>query len=426
MDNRTRPFRWAPNWAVALVVLLVASLTAVGARQVTEQLRGGPPAQPAAATAPEAGNDPAGAAGDGTLPLPAGEAPVGELRTEPGEPSPGELTVGPVVAVDEFGFTPVPDRVSVAPGAEAARAAQPARPGLPDAQAPIDGASAGEPSSSDGQTGPGPLFGDADGSAGRPLDAAPDEFTMVASVEAVGHYAEVRVGVGGGLDGGLAALTINFGDRTDPFELDPDRIAALGSRGQVSVTHTYQPTLTRQPQTATVVVTDGAGDTHERILRFDTRAAYRLSYSPLTVTAVDDCDTFGNGDFELTWQNDRSLPPGKTSTFDLGRGESYLERGFPTTVESVYFGEIPQLFLVDGKPAFLYLKVKEKDSLAGAFLEFFLAFPYEFEGSIGVPDFLRQGPVAQLGNHQYGVTLHGDAGTECDVQMAFTVALTMR
>jgi len=423
MDDRTRPFRWAPNWAMVLAVLLVASLTAVGARQVTEQLRGGPPAQPAAETAPGAGSDPAGAAGDGTLPLPAGEAPVGQLHTEPGEPPPGELTVGPVVTDEVFGFTPVPDRVSVAPGADAARAA---RPGFPDAQAPIDGASNDEPPSSGGQNGPGTLFGDADGSAGRPRDAAPDEFTMAASVEAVGHYAEVRVGLGGGLDGGLAALTIDFGDRTDPFQLDDDRIAALGSRGQVSVTHTYQPTLTRQPQTATVVAIDGAGDTHERTLRFDTRAAYRLSYSPLTVTAVDDCDTFGTGDFELTWQNDRSLPLGKTSTFDLGQDESYLERGFPTTVEPVYFGEVPQLFLVDGKPGFLYLKAKEKDSVAGAFLEFFLAFPYEFEGSIGVPDFLRQGPVAQLGNHQYSVTLHGDAGTECDVRMAFTVALTMR
>jgi hypothetical protein len=406
---------------VVLVVLLVAGLAAVGARQVTEHVRGAPPAQPAAATAPEAGSDPAGEAGNGTPP-PAGEATVGQLRTEPGEPSPGEITVGPVVAGDEFGFTPVPDRVSVAPGAQAARAAL---PGVPDAQAPMDGSSAGEPSGPGEQDGPGTLFGDADGSADLPRDAAPDEFTMGASVEPVGHYAEVRVALGGGLDGGLAALSIDFGDRTDPFELDDDQIAALGTRGQVSVTHTYQPTLTPQPQTATVVATDGAGGTYERILRFDTRAAYRLSYSPLTVTAVDDCDPFGKGDFELTWQNDRSLPPGKTSTFDLGQDESYLERGFPTTVEPVYYAEVPQLFLVDGKPAFLYLKVKEKDSVAGAFLEFFLAFPYGFEGSGAVPDFLRQGPVAQLGNHQYGVTLHGDAGTECDVRMDFTVALTM-
>jgi hypothetical protein len=421
MRNPTRPFRWARNWAVVLVVLLVAVLAAVGARQVTEQVRGAHPAQPAA-TAREARSDAAGEVGSGTLPAPAGETPVGQLRTEPGETSPVEITVGPVVAGEDFGFTPVPDRVSVAPGAAAARAA---RPGVSDAQGPVDGSSAGEPSGPSEQNGPGTLFGDADGSADLPRDAAPDEFTMVALVDPVGHHAEVRVGLGGGLDGGLAALTIDFGDRTDPFELDDDRIAALGNRGQVSVTHTYQPTLTPQPQTATVVVTDGAGGTHERILRFDTRAAYRLSYSPLTVTAVDDCDPFGKGDFELTWQNDRSLPLGKTSTFDLGQNESYLERGFPTTVAPVYHAEVPQLFLVDGKPAFLYLKVREKDNLAGAFMEFLLAFPYGFEGPAGVPDFLREGPVAQLGNHQYGVTLHGDAGTECDVRMNFTVALTM-
>lgn len=422
MSDQTRPFRRGPNLVVVLVVLLVAGLAAVGAKQVTERVRGASPAQPVATAAGETGTDPAGEAGNGALPPPAGQAPLGRLHTGPGEPSRVELAVGPVVAGDELGFTPVPDRVSVVPGGQAARAVM---PGVPDAQAPNDGSSAGEPSGTGEHDGPGTLFGDADGSADLPLDAAPDEFTMVASVEPVGYHAEVRVGLGGGLDGGLAALTVDFGDRTEPFELDADRIAALGTRGQVSVTHTYPPTLTPQPQTVTVVATDGAGGTHERILRFDTWAAFRLSYSPLTVTALDDCDPLGKGDFELTWQNDRSLPAGKTSTFDLGQGESYVERGFPTTVEPVYYNEVPDLFLVDGKPAFLYLRVKEKDNVAGLFLEFFLAFPYEFEGASAVPDFLRRGPVAQLGNHQYSVTLQGGGAGDCDALMEFTVALTM-
>lgn len=407
----------APLVAVAAVVLLAALM--VGVRQITVQLRGDDGDRSSTALAGAA--DPTGPAqdttGDGSAP--AGEAGAGELQTATDPPPPAELRVGPVVADGEFGFTPTPDRVAVVAGAEAARAVAQ----LPDAQAPADGSAAGEPSGE--PDGPG-IPGQADGSAGQPLDAAPDEFTMVASVEPDGYRAEVRVGLGGGLDGGLAALTIDFNDGTEPFALSEDRIAAIGSRGQVSVAHTYQPTLTPQPQIATVVATDGTGQAHRQVLRFDTRAGFRLSYSPLTVTALEDCDPVGKGDFALTWQNDSTRPPGKTSRFDLGRNESHLERGFPTTVVPVYYGEFPQLFQVDGKPAFFYLELAEEDSFGGSLLEFFLAFPYEFNGPGGVPDFLRKGPVAQLGNHQYGVTLYSRvSGNQCDTRMDFTVALTM-
>jgi hypothetical protein len=224
----------------------------------------------------------------------------------------------------------------------------------------------------------------------------------------------------------LAALTVDFGDGTEPFVLAEDRIAAIGSRGQVSVTHTYQPTLTPQPQVATVVATDGAGRAHEQILRFDTRAAYRLSYSPLTVTALEKCDRVGPGDFVLTWQNDSSQPPGKTSKFKLDKDESHLERGFPTTVAPVYYGEFPQLFLVNGNPAFFYVQLAEEDTFAASLLEFVLDAPYEFPGSRELPEFLRRGPVAQLGNHQYAVTLHPSVvDNQCEARIDFTVALTM-
>lgn len=421
MSNQTRVFRWAPNWAVVLVVVLVAGLTAAGAKQLTEQLSGATPAQPAAATAPEAGSgsDPTRDSTRVPLPSPTGKAPEGELRTGPGEPPPAEVTVGPVVAGEESGSTPVADRVSVASGETAARAALSE---ALDVQASMDRSAGQGPPGSGEQEGSGP-YRDALEDADLPLERAPDEFTMVAGVEPRGRYAEVVVGLGGALNGGLAALTIDFGDGSAPFALDEDRIEALGGRGQVSVTHAYQPTLTPQPQTATVVATDGAGGTHERIMRFQTRAAFRLSYSPLTVTALDDCDTFGKGDYELTWQNDRSLPAGKTSTFDLARGESYVERGFPTTVAPVHYGEFPQLFLVDGEPAFLYLSAREKDGPAGTFVEFVLGFPYEFEGPPGVPEFLTRGPVAQLGDHKYKVTVY--SGGYCDVSMEFTAALTM-
>jgi len=418
--NRLR----TPLVAMAAVVLL-ASLV-VGVRQVTVHLRSDDGARSSTALGGAADSTGSGQDTPGDGSAPAGQA-LGELQTEAGEPAPAEVTVGPVVADGEFGFTPTPDRIAVVAGAEAARAAAQ----LPDAQAPPDGSSTGGPSGETGESsgesgGPGGVSGPADGSVGRPLDAAPDEFTMVASVEPDGYRAEVRVGLGGGLDGGLAALTIDFGDGTDPFALDDAQVAAIGSRGQVSVTHAYQPTLTAQPQTATVVATDGAGQAHRQTLRFDTRAAYRLSYSPLTVTALEDCDSFGKGDFKLTWQNDSSQPPGKTSRFKLGKNESYVERGFPTTVVPVHYGEFPELFRVDGSPAFFYLRLVEEDNFGSDLLEFFLAFPYEFAGSAALPEFLRRGPVAQLGNHQYGVTLtrHFEAAT-CDVRMEFTVALTM-
>jgi hypothetical protein len=103
-----------------------------------------------------------------------------------------------------------------------------------------------------------------------------------------------------------------------------------------------------------------------------------------------------------------------------------VERGFPTTVVPVHYGEFPELFRVDGSPAFFYLRLVEEDNFGSALLEYFLAFPYDFAGSPGLPDFLRRGPVAQLGNHQYGVTLQRQLpGGTCDARMDFTVALTM-
>jgi hypothetical protein len=404
---------------VAVAVVVVLGLLVVGVRQITVQLRGDDGDRSSTALAGIADStDPAqDPTGDGSAP--AEGAGTGELQTAAGEPAPADVTVGPVVADEEFGFTRPPDRVAVVAGAEAARAAAQ----LPDAPAPVDGPSADGPSGESG--GPG-ISGPADGSAGRPLDAAPDDFTMVASVEPDGYRAEVRVGLGGGLEGGLAALTVDFGDGTEPFVLAEDRIAAIGSRGQVSVTHTYQPTLTPQPQVATVVATDGAGRAHEQILRFDTRAAYRLSYSPLTVTALEKCDRVGPGDFVLTWQNDSSQPPGKTSKFKLDKDESHLERGFPTTVAPVYYGEFPQLFLVNGNPAFFYVQLAEEDTFAASLLEFVLDAPYEFPGSRELPEFLRRGPVAQLGNHQYAVTLHPSVvDNQCEARIDFTVALTM-
>jgi hypothetical protein len=335
------------------------------------------------------------------------------------EPAEGTIAVGPVIADEEYEFAPAPDRVSVVTGGEAARAALPGS----SPTGPADGSSSGTSSDQSGQSGPGTASGSADGSADKPADGVFD-LTMGARVETTGHLATVHVGVGGGLDGGLAALSIDFGDRTEPFELDDDRIAAIGSRGQVMVTHTYEPTLTRQPQIVVVTATDRAGRAYERTLRFDTRAAYRLYYSPLMVTALSRCDTFGKGDFELTWQNDQSLPLGKTSTFKLDQDESYVENRFVSDVGPVHYQEPPELFLVDGEPEFLYLKIEEKDPPGAGFLA---VWRYGFGGSFVQPSFLTSGPVAQLGNHHYRVSMgsYAGSGSDCTVSIEFTAHLVM-
>lgn len=393
---------------VLVAVVLLASLL-VGVRQVTVQLRSDDGDR--SSTALVGVTDPGDPAGDGSAP--AGEAAAVELQTGAGEPAPtlAEVSVGPVEADREFTFDRPPDRVALTAGAEAARAiAQ-----QPDTQAPPDGSSTSEP---DGGAGSGPVD-----AGGPPAERAPDEFTMVASAKADGYLATVRVALGGGLEGGLAALTIDFGDGTDPFVMDDGQITSIGSRGLVSVTHTYEPTLTLQPQTATVVATDGTGQAQPRTLEFETRAPFRLSYSPLTVTPLKDCDPLSKGDFKLTWQNDSSLPAGKTSKFKLGRNDSYVEREFPTTVAPVYYGELPDLFRVNGQPAFFYLRLVEEDNVGAIVLNFYL-YRYKFRGPGTLPDFLRRGPVAQLGNHQYGMTMHQGSG-DCDATAEFRVALTM-
>jgi hypothetical protein len=235
-------------------------------------------------------------------------------------------------------------------------------------------------------------------------------------VEATGHLATVHAGVGGGLSGGLAALRIDFGDGRS-LQLDEDQLARLRPSGRVSVVHTYQPTLTPEPQTVTVTAEDGSGRTHERLVRFTTRAEYRLTYSPLTVTAKEKCDRFDiHGDFELTWRLDSR--PARFSRFKLARGFSYVEDGFRVGVSGIHYDQAPEFFEVT---------IEEKDPPGAAILGFFFDWP-EFRGPPGPQDpFFARGPVAQLGSHQYQVTMaaYASNGHSCLVEMTFTAYLAM-
>jgi hypothetical protein len=231
-------------------------------------------------------------------------------------------------------------------------------------------------------------------------------------VETTGHLGTVFIGVGGGLSGGLAALRVDFGDG-GTLQFGTDQIAALALSGRAEVVHEYEPTLTPQPQAVLVTATDATGGSHERTVDFATRAAYRLSYSPLAVTALDDCDVAGKGDFELTWRLDSR--PARASSFKLGKGDTHHEPGFRIGIARVHFGEPLDYFRV---------QIEEHDFGPGGFP------PTAF---VEFPD---GGPVAELGDHHYPVSMDADdvenagpAGSslhwDCDLRLEFTAQLTM-
>ena len=425
----TTPRRRSATIAGVAITLALAVSLAAGVRQITAHIHGRDLASTSAATgdhaaqaergpglpAPSAeGRTPDGPARAG--PAPDGPPPDG--RPPPGgvaEPGPVTLTSGPVVGDEPGAHTPRPDRVAIETGpAAAARAVPqlpgPDRPGTPDPPAPRPGNPGG--GGQDGG-GPGTIGGSSDDTADRPIDGTTD-LTLGARVETTGHVATVFAGVGGGLDGGLAALTIDFGDgRT--LRLSDDQVARLRPSGRISVVHEYAPTLTRQPQVATVTAVDGAGNTYERALPFDTRAAYKLSYSPLTVTALTRCDTFNaEGDFDMTWKLDSR--PARRSVFKLAKGESFVEGEFRVAVSPLHYGEPPEFFEVT---------IEEKDPPGAGMLAF---WRFDFKGPPALPDpFFTRGPVARLGAHHYDVTMGAYPGEwdDCHVRMSFTAYLTM-
>jgi hypothetical protein len=131
------------------------------------------------------------------------------------------------------------------------------------------------------------------------------------------------------------------------------------------------------------------------------------------VTALDDCDIIDKGDFELTWRLD--FRPARSSSFKLGKGDTYVEQGFRVGVTGVHYDEPLEQFRVT---------IEEHDAGPGQF------------GPVAFFDFPDGGPVAELANHHCEVTMDagdvenaGPAGSslhwDCDVQMTFTAYLTM-
>ncbi len=404
---RARDLLRRPVILIALGMLATASLV-LGARAVTSSLL-----DPGAASARPDTAGPSTEAGSTTtvtevieqtrstdrtattFPPTTSDSPVTSHPTGPDGPALLESLTAEGVTIGEPVVTPhqpgtFQDRVTALP------AVVTGLPSLPTEAAPPDTASG----SSDGvEDRPDVSSGEA-----APL---PRAFAVGVMVESESHFAVIRVGVDSGLEG-LSDLVVDFGDG-DVLDVPQARIDQIGDVGTLEIVHRYEPTLTPQPQEVTATATDGAGTVKMASARFETRAKFMVSYSPLTVTALDDCDLFGKGDFELKWNNDGR---DRSSRFDLGKGESYVEEEFRVGVEAFY-----------GEGVDFSISIAELDSVALRILRF-VSGAYLDSGFIGP----RGNPwieVMQLGSHTVPITIERPNYEECDTRLELTVTLAL-
>lgn len=386
--------RWSPLWTIGLVLVL-AVLTAVAAKQITTELRGDtltPAAQGEAAGNTDATNS--AEASSGAAPLPPavepGTVPEAAASLAPGtgsEPIIGEPEI------EKINREPVADRVSL----QAAT--------VPDELAPAPAeTTTPTPDESDG---------------GGPLDAAdpgsnqqapiPRGFGVGVRAETVGHYARLIVGVSGGPNG-LAAMRLQLSDG-DRYELSASEVEQLHDGGTFVLVHRFEPTLTPQPQRATVVATDGTPTDKAAFVEFDTQAEFRVGFSPLTVTALEDCDFFGGkNDFQLEWDIDGRH---SVSRFDLGEGESYVEHDFRRGVNGVRYRSTSYGYSIT---------IAERDGYGNLFEPW--TWPADFAGAS------RDGPgrlvdIIDLGTHRYPVTLFYEAIGDDDCRVRFDYSYTV-
>lgn len=378
MTDRSSFRRRAASWVIVLAVVLVAGLAAVAARQITSSLRGDQPTRPAAVTTPDA---------SGALPPPSLTPP------QPGALAPGtgsEPIIGQPV-IQEVDRAPQPDRVTLQPGL------------LPDffsGQLPEAAPPEAAPSeTTPPETGPSGLPPDRPDVTTGEAAPPPQPFGVGIRVTTGGHFATIIVGVSGGPDG-LASLTVDFGDGSS-YQLPEDEVGELREGGTVRVLHRYEPTLTPQPQRATVDAADGAGQSKQATSEFETRAEFVVRFSPLTVTALSECDLVGKGDFTLRWSFERS-GRWQRSQFDLGNDESYVVSRFSHTVYGVHYRDTPEYELA----------INESDGIASVIPPIDLGDIDE-----GYAD------VIEIGTHSYPVT-HFMA-VDCTTRLDFTYSVIL-
>jgi hypothetical protein len=223
------------------------------------------------------------------------------------------------------------------------------------------------------------------------------------------HNATVMVGVNPGPNG-LVRLEVDFGDG-NTLDLDDRELSELRDGGSVEIVHRYEPTLTPQRQTAVVTARDSAGDVRERTTSFTTRAQFLAGFSPLTVTALGDCDFIGKGDFILFWNIDgRDMV---SDEFKLGDGDSYVEQGFRIGIDGIFHDE----------PRYFRVSITENDSTLSEILKFLGDLPpYDFPGAPGHFPILPG--VLELGTHVVPYSTVRDLD-DCDVRLDFAITFAL-
>lgn len=227
-----------------------------------------------------------------------------------------------------------------------------------------------------------------------------DRFTIQMSAEPNGHFASIVLSMNNvpeGLD-----LRVDFGDG-DTFEVPANDLERLRGSGSVDVEHRYEPTLTPQPQSVRAVAMDEGQVVGTANVAFETQAEFLVSFSALQLTALDGCDLFGKGDFELEWNNDGRE---RRTKFKLDEGESYIEEGFRVGHDGIRY---------DDEPIEVTLGVYERDPLWVHLFRFPIA--YELDRA---PEVLPLG-VRELATHTYPLEVEFHAGRQCDARFDFTV-----
>lgn len=227
-----------------------------------------------------------------------------------------------------------------------------------------------------------------------------DRFTIQMSAVPNGHVATISIGMNNVPEG--LTLDVDFGDG-DVFEVPSADLERLRGSGTVDVEHRYEPTLTPQPQVARAVAMDEGRDVGTASVAFETQAEFLVSFSALELTALDGCDLFGKGDFELEWNNDGRE---RRTSFKLDEGETYVEERFRVGHDGIRY---------DDEPIEVTLGVYESDPL---WVHLF-RFPIAYE--LGHPAEVLSLGVKELATHTYPLAVRFHAGRQCNARFDFTV-----
>lgn len=382
------------RWPVLLIGLVVLTATVLGTRQLVLALGSAAPPEPVAGalttTTPvvvsttEDGATTPKASTSTTGPLPTGsDGAVTEDKDNVEDET--IVEVGDVI-IEKPEPLSFPDRVTVFAGEP---------PGRVTSQ---DDATPDNESDPDSRTDSGIGAGGASSEVFE--EGISDRFTIDVSAEPNGHFAGISIAMNNVPDG--LVLRVDFGDG-ETFEVPPADIERLRGSGTVTVEHRFEPTLTPQPQASRVVAMDEGQLVGSASVAFETQAEFLVGFSPLELTALDDCDVFGKGDFELEWNNDGRE---RSAKFKLNGGETYVEERFRVGHDGVRY---------DDDPIEVTLAVHERDPVWVHLLR--LPTAYELDHA---PEVLPLG-VKELATHTYPIAVKFDAGRQCNARFDFTV-----